>query len=195
VYAFAATSAVFIGRANPCDAVTMPPSDTTVSRVSAILYPQPSHGLLFICDLGNLSGIRMLSREHTHLGLPSSVPFSRNILTIRWGERAEVDVCGVRVEFFPRQQNSPPAGDVEETQAPDDRATCHVCLDRPRSRCFLPCRHQVCCETCTDALRAWSWKCPICRRAIVAAVPIERQAPMASFARRKRKHAETASEL
>lgn len=102
-YSFAASSetAIFVGREAHCDVVTTPATDLSVSRVSAILYPQPARGLLLICDPGNLQGIRVVSRKRAHLGLPQSVPNSRLVLPLAWGERADVNVCGVRVRLFP----------------------------------------------------------------------------------------------
>lgn len=241
-------AAVFIGREERCDAVTQPDDDCSVSRVSAILYPQPSHGLLLICDPGNLLGTRVISREHAHMGLRQSVPHSRMVLTLGWGERAEVDVCGVRVRLFSDDDDpsSEPPSEEEDEQAKlavdavqsganepsrtdatiasdvaalhaataaaaaspppqprhaaaaaavtssdadaagsqsDARTTCRICLDKPRSCCFLPCRHQICCVACAQELRRSPHPlCPICRSVIKIVVPLDKCAPNRSYA-------------
>lgn len=109
-------SVIFIGREPRCDAVMTPETDRTTSRISAILYPQPTRGLLLVCDPGNLSGIRVVSRERTQLGLPRSVPFSRTILPLPWSERVDLDVCGMPVRLFTRDAaaaSSSPAAAAE----------------------------------------------------------------------------------
>lgn len=242
---------VFIGREPRCDAVLTPETDRTTSRISAILYPQPTRGLLLVCDPGNLSGIRVVSRERTQLGLPRSVPFSRTILPLQWNERVDLEVCGVSVHLFsrddptssrpavaasdrpaaaaasveaddaprrrkvarrterdvataatssavaesPRVADEPPAAPDEAAGSDTTARRCVVCLDRPRGCCFLPCRHQVCCVACAQAIeRSASRLCPICRTAVEVAMPMVRQseqsydaaiAPHAALRKRK----------
>ena len=59
------------------------------------------------------------------------------------------------------------AGVVEELRS---RQTCHICMDKPISNGFLPCRHVVCCDTCADILQ--SKKCPICNARIEQSLPL-----------------------
>lgn len=247
-YPASSDTAIFIGRETHCDAVTTPTTDRSVSRVSAILYQQPSRGLLLVCDPGNLSGIRVRSREHKQLGLPRSVPFSRLVLPLVWGECVDVDVCGVRVRLFPRDASESPslaneearpaaagdlsgpgiarredaaaapaaasiaarstpaaaptrsqpvavtppdaadtmdARDVDTSGSPqsDARVTCRICLDQPRSCCFIPCRHQICCVACAqELLRSPRPLCPICRSVIATVVPIDMRQAGRSYA-------------
>ena len=44
--------------------------------------------------------------------------------------------------------------------------TCKICLDARVGKLFLPCRHLVCCEECSAAVR----KCPLCRERIVGTI-------------------------
>ena len=53
-----------------------------------------------------------------------------------------------------------------ENEQLEEETLCKVCLDKSRSRTFLPCRHFVACEDCTNKIR----NCPICRRKIIALV-------------------------
>ena len=41
-----------------------------------------------------------------------------------------------------------------------------ICLDARVGKLFLPCRHLLCCEECSAAVR----KCPLCRERIVGTI-------------------------
>jgi len=47
-----------------------------------------------------------------------------------------------------------------------DLPQCLVCLDAPRDFCFVPCGHVVCCEKCSQIVRARNDTCVICRKPV-----------------------------
>lgn len=48
--------------------------------------------------------------------------------------------------------------------------TCTMCMDAPKNVAFSPCGHYCSCTSCAGKLEG---KCPMCRSAIVAVVPME----------------------
>ena len=46
--------------------------------------------------------------------------------------------------------------------------TCKVCLDAPVGDVFFPCRHLVCCVSCSPSLS----KCPLCREPIIGTIKV-----------------------
>ena len=44
--------------------------------------------------------------------------------------------------------------------------TCKVCMDNKVGMLFLPCRHLICCEPCSDSVI----QCPLCRQRIVGTI-------------------------
>ena len=56
-----------------------------------------------------------------------------------------------------------------DTKQKEER-TCVVCWAQERSVIMLPCRHQVTCPACADALMASTKTCPACRAAIVETI-------------------------
>ena len=55
---------------------------------------------------------------------------------------------------------------VQENQRLKMMKTCKVCLGTDVQTLFLPCRHLICCEQCSNSIR----NCPICRRLILGTV-------------------------
>lgn len=55
---------------------------------------------------------------------------------------------------------------LQENVRLKESTTCKVCLDSDVNVLFLPCRHLVCCEECSNALKT----CPCCRAQIVGTV-------------------------
>ena len=54
----------------------------------------------------------------------------------------------------------------QENETLRSNMTCKICLDARVGKLFLPCRHLVCCEECSAAVR----KCPLCRERIVGTI-------------------------
>ena len=54
----------------------------------------------------------------------------------------------------------------QENETLRSNMTCKICLDAQVGQLFLPCRHLVCCEECSAAVR----KCPLCRERIVGTI-------------------------
>ena len=60
--------------------------------------------------------------------------------------------------------------DVEELQKRNEtlksNITCKVCMDHNLGVLFLPCRHLICCEPCSDSVK----RCPLCRQHIIGTI-------------------------
>ena len=60
--------------------------------------------------------------------------------------------------------------DVEELQKRNEtlksNITCKVCMDHNLGALFLPCRHLICCEPCSDSVK----RCPLCRQRIIGTI-------------------------
>ena len=56
----------------------------------------------------------------------------------------------------------------EENDQMMEETICKVCLENKRNRTFLPCKHTVACDECTNKLRV----CPVCRKKIMALVKV-----------------------
>ena len=54
----------------------------------------------------------------------------------------------------------------QENETLRSNMTCKICLDARVGKLFLPCRHLVCCEKCSAAVR----KRPLCRERIVGTI-------------------------
>ena len=54
----------------------------------------------------------------------------------------------------------------QENETLRSNMTCKICLDAQVGKLFLPCRHLVCCEKCSAAVR----KCPLCWERIVGTI-------------------------
>ena len=54
----------------------------------------------------------------------------------------------------------------QENETLRSNMMCKICLDAQVGKLFLPCRHLVCCEECSAAVR----KCPLCRERIVGTI-------------------------
>lgn len=72
----------------------------------------------------------------------------------------------------PETEVAPPKElyNVEELQKQNetlkDNITCKVCMDDKVDMLFLPCRHLICCEPCSDSVR----RCPLCRQRIIGTI-------------------------
>ena len=60
--------------------------------------------------------------------------------------------------------------DVEELRKQNEtlksNITCKVCMDNNVGVLFLPCRHLICCEPCSDSVK----RCPLCRQHIIGTI-------------------------
>ena len=60
--------------------------------------------------------------------------------------------------------------DVEELRKQNEtlksNITCKVCMDHNVGMLFLPCRHLICCEPCSDSIKL----CPLCRQRIIGTI-------------------------
>ena len=60
--------------------------------------------------------------------------------------------------------------DVEELRKQNEtlksNITCKVCMDHNVGMLFLPCRHLICCEPCSDSVK----RCPLCRQRIIGTI-------------------------
>ena len=60
--------------------------------------------------------------------------------------------------------------DVEELRRQNEtlksNITCKVCMDHNVGMLFLPCRHLICCEPCSDSIKL----CPLCRQRIIGTI-------------------------
>jgi E3 ubiquitin-protein ligase MGRN1 len=64
-------------------------------------------------------------------------------------------------EIYGMEQGRP----AETVDGVDDieGSECVICMSEPRDTTALPCRHMCLCNSCADALKAQTNKCPICR--------------------------------
>jgi len=188
-FAYSQKKTLFLGRLKQCDMQLSYRSDQSVSRVSAIVYLQPEHGLVLICDPGNMTGIRVARRQFAEFGKPRSRPDARTMIALVWGEHASLVICGQQVEFFPPPREDPNDSDEMSEVSSDDEeierlaaiadakrlptaanasALCKLCMCRPRSAHFAPCGHQVCCLTCALAVLQSDIKCFQCNSSITS---------------------------
>jgi len=115
--------------------------DVTLSRLHVVFFPLASLGKTIICDVGSLSGIKMVERSGNSECV-SSLPQNRTVIVTEYGE-----TCIFQL------------GDVEMVVAPKE---CIICMERPRGIYFEPCNHFICCEVCASKVI----KCPICNKNI-----------------------------
>ena len=67
----------------------------------------------------------------------------------------------------------PPAGSpAEPAPSSTESAECVICLTARRTHAIFPCRHLCLCSECAGLLREQTNRCPICRRAVEAVIPI-----------------------
>lgn len=141
---------------------------------STINPPYPGFGDLFNRSEGFGSGFGIGNPVKSTPSTLGWIPPSTAI-TPTWGLTAPVQESAITL--IPENvSTSPKESDnhvVEETpkKVPertltqdeiDDRIDCVVCRERQRNTVFFPCRHLICCSTCTPSLKI----CPICRAVI-----------------------------
>ncbi|CAB3360253.1 Hypothetical predicted protein [Cloeon dipterum] len=62
----------------------------------------------------------------------------------------------------------PKAGCSTEKEKEENDLDCCICLDERRSIAFIPCKHMVCCATCSNSVT----NCPVCRNKISERITI-----------------------
>ena len=58
-----------------------------------------------------------------------------------------------------------------------DFKVCHLCVGKPRTQYFQPCRHLVCCSSCGHKL----YKCPVCKEKIKTETHVQPLTGMFNF--------------
>ena len=69
-------------------------------------------------------------------------------------------------------QPPPVGGPAASAAVSAESAECIICLTARRTHAIFPCRHLCLCAECAGMLREQTNRCPICRRAVEAVVPI-----------------------
>jgi hypothetical protein len=136
-------TAITIGRLPGCHVSLSKYEDQTCSRVHAIILLLPQRNEIHIMDVGSVSGIDVIKREHTEEGrVYHTLKNHRAPIILPWGENVWLQMGSKQVNLFGRK--------------------CVICLENNRSCMLRPCNHYVCCKDCVDKVVV----CPICRQSI-----------------------------